>query len=137
LSNGLELFKCNVLTFRHLEKVGTFNVDSPLELRDNAASTAFGGDGFNPPSSFSTRYHAPYRHRGRAQILPEVFPLHGLGPGEVFPSVTTIATVLTAKQRQDLLVFLNVIDGTTDQLRSAGDIFRGDTRTQVPPYPQP
>ena len=36
-----------------------------------------------------------YLHRGQAQTLAEVFPLHGLGPqGEVFPPKTTIANTL-------------------------------------------
>jgi YVTN family beta-propeller protein len=139
LANELELFKCNDLTFRYLEKVGTFDVNNPLELRDNAtASTAFGVDGFNPPSLFSIYYHAPYLHRGQAQTLEEVFGLHGLGPdGQVFPPATTIATELDAQQEADLLVFLKAIDGTTEQLRSEGDEFRDDMRTQVPPCPQP
>jgi hypothetical protein len=36
-------------------------------------------------------YHAPYLHRGQAQTLQAVFPLHGLGPnGQEFPPTTTI-----------------------------------------------
>ena len=117
--------------------MGTFDVNNPLELRDNAtASTAFGVNGFNPPSLFSVNYHAPYLHRGQAQTLPAVFPLHGLGAGAAgFPPATTIATELTLQQQQDLLVFLNALDGTTDQLRSEGDEFRDTIRTQVPPCP--
>ena len=45
-----------------------------------SGSTAFGADGFNVPSLLSINYHAPYLHRGQAQTLEEVFPLHGLGP---------------------------------------------------------
>jgi YVTN family beta-propeller protein len=137
LANELAAFTCDGLTFNYLEDVGTFDVNNPLELRDNAtASTAFGVNGFNPPSLFSVRYHAPYLHRGQAQNLPAVFPLHGLGAGASgFPPTTTIATELTLQQQQDLLVFLNALDGTTDQLRSEGDDFRDAVKAQVPPCP--
>ena len=68
-------------TIKYLENVGTFDVNNPLEIRDNAAaSTAFGVNGFNVPSLLSINYHAPYLHRGQAQTLEQVFPLHGLGP---------------------------------------------------------
>jgi hypothetical protein len=134
--NKLKSLTCDTLTFNYLEDVGTFDVNNPLELRDNAtASTAFGVNGFNPPSLFSVRYHAPYLHLGQAQTLAAVFSLHGLGAGASgFPPTTTIATELI-QQQQDLLVFLNAVDGTTDQLRSDGDIFRDVIRTQVPPCP--
>jgi YVTN family beta-propeller protein len=136
LANELKSFTCDTLTFDYLEDVGTFDVTNPLELRDNAtASTAFGVNGFNPPSLFSVRYHAPYLHSGQAQNLRAVFPLHGLGAPTGFPPVNTIATVLTPQQQEDLLVFLNAIDGTTDQLRSDGDDFKDDLRGQVPPCP--
>jgi YVTN family beta-propeller protein len=136
LANELKSFTCDNLTFNYLEDVGTFDVNDPLEIRDNAtASTAFGVNGFNPPSLFSARYHAPYLHRGQAQNLPAVFPLHGLGAPTGFPPVNTIATVLTQQQQQDLLVFLESLDGTTDQLPSAGDVFRDALRTQAPPCP--
>jgi hypothetical protein len=59
-----------------------------------------------------------------------VFPLHELGA-----SPATIATALDAQQQSDLLVFLKAIDGTTDHLRSAGDVFRDSIRTQTPPCP--
>ena len=97
-------------------------MSNPLELRDNAtATTAFGVNGFNVPSLLSINYHAPYLHRGQAQTLEEVFPLHGLGPGgSGFPPTTTIQTQLTAPQRADLLVFLKSIDGTTRALPLGG-----------------
>jgi YVTN family beta-propeller protein len=119
------------LTIKYLEKVGTFDINNPLEIRDNAAaSTAFGVNGFNVPSLLSINYHAPYLHRGQAQTLEDVFPLHGLGPdGEEFPPTTTIATELTAKQQADLLVFLKSIDATTAHFRSEGDDFRDALRT--------
>ena len=115
LANEFFSFTCNARTINYLEKVGTFDINNPIEVRDNAAaSTSFGVNGFNLPSLLSINYHAPYLHRGQAQTLADVFPLHGLGPeGEEFPPTTTIQTELTAAQRADLLVFLKSIDGTT------------------------
>ena len=142
LANEFFSFTCNDLTIKYLEKVGTFDINNPIEVRDNAAaSTSFGVNGFNVPSLLSINYHAPYLHRGQAQTLEEVFPLHGLGPdGEEFPPTTTIQTQLTAAQRADLLVFLKSIDGTTNHFRSEGDVFRDTVRMQgtcpMPP-PQP
>ena len=139
-ANEFFSFTCNDLTFKYLEDVGTFDVTNPLEIRDNAAaSTAFGVNGFNVPSLLSINYHAPYLHRGQAQTLEEVFPLHGLGPGgSGFPPTTTIQTELTAAQRADLLVFLKSIDGTTPHLRSEGDDFRDALRLQgTCPAPAP
>jgi hypothetical protein len=142
LANEFFSFTCNNLTIKYLEKVGTFDITNTLEIRDNAAaSTAFGINGFNVPSLLSINYHAPYLHRGQAQTLEDVFPLHGLGPdGQEFPPKTTIQTQLTAAQRQDLLVFLKSIDGTTDHFRSEGDTFRDNVRLQgtcPPPVPMP
>ena len=131
-NNEFRAFTCNDLVFKYLEDVGTFDVNNPLEIRDNAAaSTAFGAAGFNPPSLLSVNYHAPYLHRGQAQTLEAVFPLHGLGAGASgFPPTTTIATELTPQQQADLLVFLKSIDGTTAHLRSAGDDFRDALRLE-------
>ncbi len=140
LANEFFSFTCNNLTIKYLEKVGTFDITNPLEIRDNAAaSTAFGVNGFNVPSLLSINYHAPYLHRGQAQTLADVFPLHGLGPdGQEFPPTTTIQTVLTAAQRADLLAFLQSIDGTTNHLRSEGDVFRDTVRMQgTCPMPPP
>ena len=134
-----ESFTCNDRIFNYLEDVGTFDVNNPLEIRDNAtASTAFGAAGFNPPSLLSINYHAPYLHRGQAQTLEAVFPLHGLGAGASgFPPTTTIATELTPPEQSDLLAFLKSIDGTTEHLRSEGDDFRDALRTAgtCPPPP--
>jgi YVTN family beta-propeller protein len=138
--NELFSFTCNNLTIKYLEDVGTFDVTNPIELRDNAgATTAFGVNGFQPPSLFSINYHAPYLHRGQAQTLADVFPLHGLGPGgSGFPPTTTIQTQLTAVDRANLLVFLQSIDGTTASLRSEGDVFRDTVRAQgTCPMPSP
>src|SRR5262249_14994169 len=132
LANELFSFTCNNLTIKYLEQVGTFDINNPIEIRDNnAASTAFGVNGFNVPSLLSINYHAPYLHRGQAQTLEDVFPLHGLGPdGQEFPPTTTIQTQLSAQQRADLLVFLKAIDGTTAHFRSEGDVFRDTVRQQ-------
>ena len=135
-ANELASFTCagtmSSLTIKYLEDVGTFDVNNPLEIPDNAAaSTAFGRNGFNVPSLLSINYHAPYLHRGQAQTLEEVFPLHGLGPGQSgFPPTTTIQTQLTVQERSDLLVFLRSIDGTTPHFRSENDDFRDALRLQ-------
>jgi mono/diheme cytochrome c family protein len=133
LANEFLSFTCNDLTFFYLDDVGTFDVTNPLEIRDNAVGgTAFGVDGFNPPSLLSVNYHAPYLHRGQAQTLEEVFPLH------ILPAAggATIADTLNALQQADLLAFLKSIDGTTEHLPSEGDVFRDALRTQVPPVRQ-
>jgi YVTN family beta-propeller protein len=140
-ANEFFSFACNNLTIKYLEDVGTFDVNDPLEIRDNAAaSTAFGVNGFNTSSMLDINYHSPYLHRGQAQTLEEVFPLHGLGPGgSGFPPTTTIQTQLSAQQRADLLTFLKSIDGTTADFRSEGDNFRDTVRQQgtcpMPPPP--
>jgi hypothetical protein len=143
-NNEFKSFTCNgtnsSLTINYLEKVGTFDPNDPIEIRDNAAAAiALGADGFNVPTLLSINYSAPYLHRGQAQTLEEVFPLHGLGPdGQVFPPKTTIANTLTAQQQSDLLVFLKSIDGTTPPFRSEGDDFRGALRLQgTCPVPAP
>jgi YVTN family beta-propeller protein len=129
-ANEFFSFTCNARTIKYLEDVGTFDVTNPIEIRDNAAaSTAFGVNGFNPPSLLSINYHAPYLHRGQAQTLEAVFPLHGLGAGASgFPPTTTIATELSPQEQADLLVFLKSIDGTTALFRSEGDDFRDALR---------
>jgi len=134
-------FTCNNRTIKYLENVGTFDPSNPIEIRDNnIASQAFGRNGFNVPSLLSVNYHAPYLHRGQAQTLEQVFPLHGFGPGgSVFPPTTTIQTELSDRQRSDLLVFLKSIDGTTTHVRSEGDEFRDFVRQQgtCPPLVMP
>ena len=129
-ANEFKSFTCmgatSSLTFNYLEKVGTFDPMNPIEIRDNmAAAIALGADGFNVPSLLSINYHSPYLHRGQAQTLADVFPLHGLGAG-------TIATTLSATQQADLLVFLKSIDGTTVPFPSDGDAFRDAIRTVGP-----
>jgi cytochrome c peroxidase len=141
-ANEFFSFTCNNLTIKYLEDVGTFDVNNPLEIRDNAAaSTAFGRNGFNVPSLLSINYHAPYLHRGQAQTLEDVFGLHGLGSGgSGFPPTTTIRSELGASERADLLAFLKSIDGTTPHFVSEGDTFRDNVRLQgtcPPPPPMP
>jgi hypothetical protein len=130
-------YTVNGVTLKFLDNVGTFNESDPLEIRGPGAAPAsgaqaFGLIGFNAPALLGTRFHAPYLHNGAAQTLDAVFPLHLLPatPGATIPSgtTTTIQTVLSAAERQDLLVFLNSIDGRTDSLASATDTFRDSIR---------
>jgi hypothetical protein len=134
-ANEFFSFTCNDLTFEYLEDVGTFDATDPLEIRDNAAaSTAFGRNGFNVPSLLGITYHAPYLHRGQAQTLEEVFPLHTLPAARS----ATIAATLNAREQADLLAFLKSIDGTAALFRSEGDDVRDALRTQGPcPTPVP
>jgi YVTN family beta-propeller protein len=136
-ANEFFSFTCNNLTIQYLEDVGTFDDRNPLEIRDNAAaSKAFGMNGFNVPSLLSINYHAPYLHRGQAQTLEEVFPLHTLPAlGGVTIEQALIDQGVSAN---DLLVFLKSIDATTPHFRSEGDEFRDTLRLQgtcPPPSP--
>ena len=134
-ANEFFSFTCNNRTIKYLEDVGTFDATNPLEIRDNAAaSLAFGMNGFDVPSLLSINYHSPYLHRGQAQTLEEVFPLHTLPAA----AGQTIAAQLTAQQQADLLVFLKSIDGTTNTFPSEGDTFRDTVRLQgTCPMPGP
>jgi YVTN family beta-propeller protein len=126
-ANEFRSFTCNKLTFNYLDDVGTFDVNNPIEIRDINGITALGADGFNSPSLLSTRYHAPYLHRGQAQTLAQVFPLH------LLPATGQSITATLASQgasAANLLVFLNSIDGRTDHIRSDGDEFRDMLRAQ-------
>ena len=68
------------ITFNYLEKVGTFDPNDPIEIRDNAtAAIALGADGFNVPSLLSINYSAPYLHRGQAQTLGGGLPAARVG----------------------------------------------------------
>jgi YVTN family beta-propeller protein len=133
-ANEFRSFTCNDLTFNYLDGVGTFDAINPLEVRDITGITALGGDGFNPPSLLSVNYHAPYLHRGQAQTLAEVFPLHFLPA-----SGKTISDTLADQgvSAEELLAFLQAIDGSTDHLRSEGDDFRDALRLQGPCPPPP
>jgi len=134
-ANEFFSFTCNNRTIKYLEDVGTFDPNDPLKIRDNAAaSLAFGMNGFDVPSLLSINYHSPYLHRGQAQTLEEVFPLHTLPAA----GGQTIAAQLTAQQQADLLVFLKSIDGTTNTFSSEGDTFRDTVRLQgTCPMPGP
>jgi YVTN family beta-propeller protein len=135
LANEFFSFTCNALTIKYLEDIGTFDITNPIEIRDNAAaSTAFGVNGFNSSSLLSINYHAPYLHRGQAQTLEEVFPLHTLPAA----GGATIAATLNAAEEANLLAFLKSIDGRTAHLRSEGDNFRDMVRLQgTCPMPPP
>jgi len=126
-ANEFRSFTCNNLTFDYLEDVGTFDVNDPREIRDITAITALGADGFSPPSLLSTRYHAPYLHRGQAQTLAQVFPLHRLPVSGLSITATLAAAGASSS---DLLVFLRSIDGRTNHIRSEGDNFRDALRLQ-------
>jgi hypothetical protein len=124
-------YTVNNVTLRFLDSIGTFNATNALEIRGPAAGAASGGPpfgviGFNAPSLLGTRYHSPYLHHGAAQTLEAVFPLHTLPGAPV--GANTIQAVVSAAERQDLLVFLNAIDGRTDSLASATDTFRDSIR---------
>jgi cytochrome c peroxidase len=126
VNNEFRALTCNDLIFKYLENVGTFDAANPLEIRDNAtASIALGAAGFNVPSLLSINYHAPYLHRGQAQKLEDVFPLHIL-PASGKNIVDTLAD--QGESAAALLAFLKSLDGTTDHLRSEGDDFRDSVR---------
>ena len=134
-------YTVNAVTLKFLDNIGTFRrAADPLEIRGPAAGAAsgaqaFGVIGFNAPSLLGTRYHAPYFHHGAAQTFTgpgRVSSPASLAsdPGPAIPAgtTTTIQTVLSAGESQDLLVFLNAIDGRTDSLASATDTFRDSIR---------
>ena len=130
-------YTVNAVTLKFLDNIGTFSAANALEIRGPVAGAASGGTpfgviGFNAPSLLGTRYHAPYFHNGVAQTFSDVFSLHLLpaSPGPAIPvnTMTTIQTVLSAGENQDLVAFLNAIDGRTDSLASATDTFRDSIR---------
>jgi YVTN family beta-propeller protein len=108
-----------------LDKVGTFDPASPIELRGAAAvagqSTqgfgAFGGLGFNSPSLLGLAISAPYFHDGSAQTLEDVALKHQL------PSGKTISQQLTPQELTDLLDFVRSIDEQTETFESDTDKF--------------
>ena len=137
-ANEFFSFTCNASTFKYLEDVGTFDITNPIETpRQRHRQHGVWGEWVQPPSLLSINYHAPYLHRGQAQTLEAVFPLHGLGPnGMLFPPTTRFDGAERA-ERADLLVFLKSIDGTTNHIRSAGDVFRDTLRLAGAPCPMP
>jgi hypothetical protein len=102
-------------TLRFLDPIGTFNINNPLEIRNNGI-TALGGLGFNAPSLLGLRYHEPFFHDGSARNLNQVFAKHALGAG-------TIATELTATQRAQLTQLLLSLDGSVPPFDSDTDRF--------------
>jgi YVTN family beta-propeller protein len=114
-----------------IENIGTFITANPIEIRGAGAPNATTGQGgqgaaplggnnpggFNVPSLLSVSFHAPYFHNGAAQTLTDVFNQHGFGGG-------VIANTLSQAQRDNLLGFLNSLDGRTPIQESEGDLFR-------------
>jgi hypothetical protein len=105
------------LTLDILENVGTFNAADPIEIRGNNGNAPLGALGFNVPSLLGVGFTAPYLHQGKAQNFGELFALHTLVGDQ------TIADVLDDQQEQDLIAFLNTIDGRTATFRSDTDVF--------------
>jgi hypothetical protein len=112
-------------TLQFLDKVGTFNAASPIELRGAAAiagqSTqgfaSFGGAGFNSPSLLGLSLSAPYFHDGSAQSLLDVMKRHTLASGQ------TIENALSSQELADLLSFVGSIDDQTTKVQSDTDRF--------------
>ena len=110
---------------RFLENVGTFDPNSPLEIRGAGAIAGQSTQGFialtaqgafNVPSLLGIGFGAPYLHDGSAQNLEEVFAVHTLGN-------STIQGTLSDQQRQDLITLLNSIDDDTEPFESETDLF--------------
>jgi cytochrome c peroxidase len=102
-------------TLRFLDPVGTFDINNPLEIRNNGI-TALGGLGFNAPALLGLRYHGPFFHDGSARNLTQVFARHQLGTG-------TIASTLNATQELNLRQFLLSLDGSVPPFDSDTDEF--------------
>ncbi|MGH8071561.1 MAG: hypothetical protein ACRERE_41280 [Candidatus Entotheonellia bacterium] len=96
------------------------NAADAIEIRGNNGNAPLGVLGFNAASLLGVDFTAPYLHQGKAQNFPELFALHTL-PDD--PQNRTIADVLDNQQEQDLIAFLNTIDGRPDTFRSDTDIF--------------
>jgi YVTN family beta-propeller protein len=119
----IQSFACpNGTSLIFLHAVGTFNTNSPLEIRANA-SKALGTSGFNVPSLMGVRFSGPYFHDGSAETLngaSGVFGRHTLPGGGTINSRIT-----SAADQANLLSFLRSIDGRTDTVRSRADNCRG------------
>jgi YVTN family beta-propeller protein len=103
-------------TINILEPVGTFDAADPIEIRSTGQG-ALGALGFNVPSLLGVAYHPPFFHHGAAATLEEAFDLHAL-------NASTISDELSASEIDDLIAFLNALDGATEPLRSEADEFR-------------
>jgi YVTN family beta-propeller protein len=112
-------------TLTLLDKVGTFDPASPIELRGAAAvagqSTqgfaSFGAAGFNTPSLLGLSISAPYFHDGSAETLEDVMSRHVLAGGN------TIAQTLTPQEVADVTAFVRNIDDSTAKVESDTDKF--------------
>jgi hypothetical protein len=99
-------------------RVGTFNVDNPLEIRGQGATSAHRRSaqaGFNV--AVAARARTPRRTctTARRRTLDDVFALHALGAHD--PST------LVPQDLQDLKEFLGAIDGATLPVQSSTDDF--------------
>ncbi len=112
-------------TLRFVENVGTFDPNSPIEIRGAGAIAGQSTQGFasltaqgafNVPSLLGIRFGAPYLHDGSAQNFEEVFAVHQLGN-------STIQGALSEQQRKDLIILLNSIDDETEPFESETDQF--------------
>jgi len=138
----------NLGTLSFLDKVGTLNANSALEIRGAGAigggiidiagdineglevakqSTqgfkSLGGAGFNTPSLLGVAYHAPYLHDGSALTLKEVYQKHTLPDNNDAIQDASIASLHTKAELDNLTVFLRSIDDDTPILPSATDAF--------------
>jgi hypothetical protein len=112
-------------TLKFLDKVGTFNATSPIEIRGAAAVAGqstqgfapFGAVGFNSPSLLGLSLSAPYFHDGSAQTLLDVMKRHTLANGD------TIEHTLSPQELADLLSFVGSIDDQTTKVESDTDRF--------------
>lgn len=91
-----------------LREVGTFDAQEPLETKPDG-SPAQGALGFNPPSLLGLATSAPYFHHGAAATLRAVFDARFTRHLEArVPGFSP-----TAAELDDLVAFLESIDGTT------------------------
>lgn len=91
-----------------LREVGTFDPQAPLETKPDG-SPAQGALGFNPPSLLGLATSAPYFHHGAAATLRAVFDARFTRHLEArVPGFSP-----TAAELDDLVAFLESIDGTT------------------------
>jgi len=108
-----------------LDKVGTFNLASPIEIRGAAAVDGqttqgfapFGAAGFNSPSLLGVVTSGPYFHDGSAHTLEEVAAKHTI------PGGLTMQNAFNAQELADILAFVRSIDDQTPTVPNATDEF--------------